>query len=228
VTVPQSGGSQDSTSSEPWQQVSQKLWNENLELANEISGTGFISGMASGTLPYDIHRNYMVQDIAFLHAYLAIGKDIATRPEVRELSSLSSQLRSQPISFDSYLSRLMATYKVSEPERVVLAPAMASYVGYVRTTGIRMHPIYSAIIGAACCRLWHWLATNLLGKIDPGNPYFSWVQEHSGLGDIVKSLEQGIDLSFASRMPFCDLTQASDVYRTTLTLERQAFLAAVD
>ena len=178
--------------------LSKKLWEDNIYLAEKSLQTKFVQNLKSGTLPKEKFQLYVVQDYFFLECFaraygLAVSK-AQDKQMIKLLSELLLGVSQELVLHDSYAKKwgINLSFKSIEP-------ATKNYTDFLKEVSQQNNLIEIMCAMAPCMRLYAWIGKSLENDVI-NNPYKEWIETYSdkSFENLAKKLENLIDNSTQS------------------------------
>jgi thiaminase/transcriptional activator TenA len=172
-------------------------WAGTRVLQDAIAAMPFNAEMASGTLPMETFRGYIVQDAHYLEGFArALALAAARAPDAegvaRLAGSASGAIAVERRLHADYLARFGVT-----PEAFAATPpsrACDHYVAFlVRTAAVDPFPVAVAAL-LPCFWIYHRVGTAIHASAAPDNPYRAWIDTYAG-DDFAASVRGMLDLT---------------------------------
>lgn len=199
---------------------SDRLWEQNKDLATACLEHPFLQGLASGALPREKFAWYLAQDASYLQGYarayaLALGK----APDAEGMLTFKEML-------DGAFEEMRLHHDYAKSWGVSLdrdpAPATRAYVDFLLRVAA-LEPVgHIASAMAPCMRLYAWLGRSLQPLAPVDSPYRSWIDTYASdaFEGLAVALEEAVD-----RYGGEAATLAAH-YRRAMELEQAFFEAA--
>mgnify|MGYP001272140890 FL=1 len=178
--------------------LSKKLWEDNIYLAEKSLQTKFVQNLKSGTLPKEKFQLYVVQDYFFLECFaraygLAVSK-AQDKQMIKLLSELLLGVSQELVLHDSYAKKWGINLKFKSIE-----PATKNYTDFLKEVSQQNNLIEIMCAMAPCMRLYAWIGKSLENDVI-NNPYKEWIETYSdkSFENLAKKLENLIDNSTQS------------------------------
>ena len=175
--------------------LSKKLWEDNIYLAEKSLQTKFVQNLKSGTLPKEKFQLYVVQDYFFLECFaraygLAVSK-AQDKQMIKLLSELLLGVSQELVLHDSYAKKWGINLKFKSIE-----PATKNYTDFLKEVSQQNNLIEIMCAMAPCMRLYAWSGKSLENDVI-NNPYKEWIETYSdkSFENLAKTLENLIDNS---------------------------------
>ena len=175
--------------------LSKKLWEDNIYLAEKSLQTKFVQNLKSGTLPKEKFQLYVVQDYFFLECFaraygLAVSK-AQDKQMIKLLSELLLGVSQELVLHDSYAKKWGINLKFKSIE-----PATKNYTDFLKEVSQQNNLIEIMCAMAPCMRLYAWIGKSLENDVI-NNPYKEWIETYSdkSFENLAKKLENLIDNS---------------------------------
>tara|TARA_B100000700_G_scaffold323685_1_gene427967 strand:- start:3860 stop:4486 length:627 start_codon:yes stop_codon:yes gene_type:complete len=201
--------------------ITQKLWENNYNLASLSLNTKFVQGIKKGDLPKTKFQEYIAQDYFFLESFaraygLAVSKS-KNKKNIKILSGLLSGVSEELILHETYAKKWDIDLTNNSIE-----PATKNYTDFLEEVSIDLSLIEILCAMTPCMRLYSWIGKNLLHMIS-NNPYKEWILTYSdrSFDKLAKSLENLIDEYNESY----DFDKINYLYRKAMELELDFFNA---
>lgn len=197
--------------------LSQKLFEENMDIAKSCLNHPFLQGIASGKLPQKNFVYYMAQDAFYLDCYAkAFALGIAKSPDKDARSQFKTLLDG---TFDelnlhgSYSDKLGFSLDVSPAEATLKYTDFLIRVASLEDIG------YLAAATSPCGILYEYLGCELAKDYNPDTTYKDWILTYSSdeFKDGTKMLDSIIDIYG------CDNERTRQYYRRAMELEYEFF-----
>lgn len=146
-----------------------------LKIPEKALNTRFIQEMKSGVLRPDVYGRYMVQDAVYLSHLAELFENAARMLEEQSPDNIDLALSftERSTRYESDFKQTLKTWQLKGAECVETGPAVRGYMEYQR--GVMIRNPKNLLIGTLpCSMLWPWMASNLMGKVNPQNPYKPW------------------------------------------------------
>ena len=200
--------------------LSERLWEQNQDLAREARETAFVCGLADGSLPADSFREYVAQDAYFLEAFsrgyaLALGRS-PDRGGLRDFFDLLSGVLEELKLHASYAARLHI-----DLERAQAGEATMAYCDFLLATAALSDVGEACAAMTPCMRLYAYLGQMLRAEPASAGPYQEWVDTYAApeFEQLAATLERLLD-RYATDNP-----RVSAIYRRAMRLEVAFFEA---
>lgn len=173
----------------------ERLWHENLDLAQACLEHPFVRGLADGTLPAEIFGRYVAQDAFYLEAFFRAYALAAARCEGRHDAAIAFHrlmggVLDELAMHAKHASRLGIDLTAATPYA-----ATSDYVDFL--LGVAWNRGLGEIIAAMtpCMRLYAYLGGELAESRRPGHPYAGWIETYSGaeMEELAATLEGLLD-----------------------------------
>ncbi len=157
--------------------TAEELWKLNRVTADACLAHPFVQGIAAGDLSLERFRVYVAQDAYFLEAFarayaLALAKS-SDREGIVVFKDLLVGVFEELTLHEGYAARWGVSL---EPEPL---PSTSAYCDFLLRTA-SLEPVgHTAAAMAPCMRLYAFLGTQLVPKLNPESPYREWVETYS-------------------------------------------------
>lgn len=201
----------------------EKLWKENIDLAQACLEHSFIQQLKDGTLNETVFKQYVAQDVFFLQTFfqayaLAAAKCGGEQEELRVYHDLMGGVLDELKLHAAYTERLGIEMQHIEPRN-----ATKAYTDFLLHTA--WHRGVGEILAAMvpCMRLYAFLGKELARFVHPGHPHKDWIETYAaeGFSDLAADLESLLD----SVAP--DIPAVHEVYRYAMQCELDFFSGAL-
>lgn len=204
--------------------LSQKLWQENTELASACRANPFVCGIFDGSLAKDRFSYYVSQDAfflkAFARAYVIAGAKASDWQDFVKLHTLA-----EGVFEELKLHRKYAQKWGVNVDDVHPAAATRRYTDFVMATawGCDTGLIVTALL--PCMRLYAWLGQQLLQQNPANHDYTDWIHTYSSneIEILACELEALVDKYADPENP-----EVASTYRYAMECELDFFQAAFD
>ncbi len=170
-------------------QLSQLLWNENFNIAQESLDTKFVQGIKSGNLPKKNFQAYLAQDYFFLESFakaygLAISKS-ENKHTIKILSQLLMGVSEELVLHESYSKQWGIDLSI-----ITINNSTREYTDFLAKVSKEMTSIEIISSMTPCMRLYAWIGKNLFESAY-NNPYKEWILTYSdqSFDDLALALE---------------------------------------
>lgn len=198
----------------------QRLWGENLDLANACLKHDFVTGLGDGSLPEDAFKRYVAQDAFFLLAFARGYAMCAARCESMQDFRIFLGLQQgvvEELQTHAEFARSMGI----DLQQVSPYPETSAYTQFLLNTagGASLGNTVAAM--TPCMRLYAFLGQSLAANGIPAHAYSDWIKAYCSdeFESLAVSLEECLDR-------FVDDPDAAAVaYRRAMECERDFFCA---
>ena len=204
--------------------ITKKLWEDNLEIAQQSLNTKFVQGLKTGSLPKNIFQEYLAQDYFFLETFakaygLAVSKS-NDKYSIRKLSELLMGFSEELILHETYAKK----WNIDLSNNYI-KKATKNYTDFLDDTSKRFSSVEIMFAMTPCMRLYSWIGKSLY-KEDFDNKYKEWIITYSdeSFENLANSLENLIETNKESY----DINQAKYLYKRAMELELDFFNAYSD
>tara|TARA_Y100001968_G_C19237234_1_gene657559 strand:- start:50 stop:676 length:627 start_codon:yes stop_codon:yes gene_type:complete len=204
--------------------ITQKLWENNYDIAFLCLNTNFIKGIKYGDLPKIKFQEYIAQDYFFLESFaraygLAVSKS-KNKNDIKTLSELLLGVSEELILHESYAKKWDINLIANSKDTVT-----KNYTDFLEEVSKNLSLIEIMCAMTPCMRLYSWLGKELLNEVS-NNPYKEWILTYSNknFDNLAKALENLIDEYKDSY----DLIQVNFLYKKAMKLELEFFKAYSD
>ena len=201
--------------------ITEKLWENNYNLASLSLNTKFVQGLKNGDLPKKIFQDYVAQDYFFLESFaraygLAVSKS-KKKKEIKYLSILLSGVSEELILHETYAKE----WDIDLTSNLI-EPTTKKYTDFLEEVSKNLSLIEILSAMTPCMRLYSWLGKQLL-NMTYNNPYRDWILTYSdeSFDNLAKSLELMID----EYDDYYDISQVNFLYKRAMELELEFFYA---
>ncbi|XP_078676498.1 aminopyrimidine aminohydrolase-like [Branchiostoma floridae x Branchiostoma belcheri] len=156
--------------------LSQRLWDQNSDLADAAWETQFIQGIAHGNLDPNDFGHYTVQDAAYCNAATDNLQFLTDKVEATHLEAF---IKGPYESYKKYTDYLYETWFL-KPDGADLGPAAQSYVDLENEIAHNEEALYYLVSMIPCLRLWAYLAIKMKneGYNKDSNIYKFWIDDN--------------------------------------------------
>jgi thiaminase (transcriptional activator TenA) len=196
------------------------LWRANADLAQACLASGFVRGVADGSLPIARFRAYVAQDARFLDAFArAYALALARSPDRHGLTTfhaLISGVLDELRLHTAYAERWQVDLSQTEPAAATLA-----YTDFLLSTAALQSVGETCAAMTPCMRLYAFLGQRLRGPRACETPYREWIDAYAApeFEALAATLESLLD-RYAS-----DTEVVHATYRRAMQLELAFFEA---
>jgi len=204
--------------------ITEKLWNDNYEIALLCLNTKFVQGLKTGNLPKHIFREYLAQDYFFLETFAkAYGLAVSKSKDKYSIKTLSELLMG--VSEELILHETYAKEWDIDLSNNYIKKATKNYTDFLDDTSKRLSSVEIMFAMTPCMRLYSWIGKSLYEE-DFNNKYKEWIITYSdkSFENLVNSLENLIETNQKSY----DINQAKYLYKRAMELELEFFYAYSD
>jgi len=201
--------------------LSKKLWEDNLYLAEKSLQTKFVQNLKNGTLPKEKFQSYIAQDYFFLECFarsygLAVYK-AQDKKMIKQLSELLLGVSKELVLHDSYAEKWGINLNSN-----CIEPATKNYTDFLNEVSQKYNLIEIMCAMAPCMRLYSWIGKSLRNDVT-NNPYKEWIETYSNKSfeNLAKTLENLIDISKQSSKG----NNLNFFYKKAMVLELEFFNA---
>jgi thiaminase/transcriptional activator TenA len=204
--------------------LSEKLWNENEDLAMASLNNPFVQGIFDGSLAKEKFSYYVSQDSfflkAFARAYIIAGAKAPDWEDFIKLHKLAEGVLDELKLHEKYAQEWGVNVGRVEP-----AAATRRYTDFVMATAWGYDTGLTVTALTPCMRLYAWLGQELALKNPPDHSYIDWIRTYSGdeIEELARDLEGLVDKYADPGNPLVIAT-----YRYAMECERDFFQAAFD
>ena len=129
--------------------------------------------MAKGTLDPAIYSSYMIQDIVYLRHVFKKYEEASGTFKVQGNKEFAQFFLERARRYEKDYLQSLERFQLKSDACVKTGPAVQMYMDYQKGV-VLDNPKYLPIATLSCGMLWPWMAGNLIGKVDPQNPYKQW------------------------------------------------------
>ncbi|KGF90212.1 MULTISPECIES: TenA family protein [Prochlorococcus] len=204
--------------------ITEKLWNDNYEIALLSLNTKFVQGLKTGNLPIHIFKEYLAQDYFFLETFAkAYGLAVSKSKDKYSIKTLSELLMG--VSEELILHETYAKEWDIDLSNNYIKTATKNYTDFLDDTSKRHSSIEIMFAMTPCMRLYSWIGKSLYEE-DFDNKYKEWIITYSekSFENLVNSLENLINTNQESY----NINQAEYLYKRAMELELNFFNAYSD
>ncbi len=154
------------------------LWRQNADTTQRCLEHAFVRGLADGTLDRDVFRQYVAQDVFFLHAFFKAYALAAAKCDDFERARIFHELMTGVLSE----LKLHASYSAKldiNLDQVKPYVATSAYTDFLLRAA--WHGSLAEIMAAMvpCMRLYAHIGSELVTSLRPGHPYQDWIKAYS-------------------------------------------------
>jgi len=200
-------------------ELSQLLWNENFNIAQESLDSKFVQGIKSGNLPKENFQAYLAQDYFFLESFakaygLAISKS-EDKHSIKILSQLLMGVSEELVLHESYSKNWGIDLSF-----VTINNSTREYTNFLAKVSKEMTSIEIISSMTPCMRLYAWIGKNL-SESACNNPYKDWILTYSdqSFDDLAFALE---NLMNNYKQPY-NYGKLNSLYQKAMQLEANFF-----
>ncbi|MEQ2242216.1 hypothetical protein ILYODFUR_033462 [Ilyodon furcidens] len=153
--------------------VYDRLWIQNQDIAQQTLKVPFLQHMQSGDLKADVYVRFMIQDINYLVKVTEMLKKMCERNMSPDIYLF---MVDRYKSYKKYADATLAEFNLSGVSEIKPIPTMEKYLSNYKTIMNEEEPIFFAVALLPCERLWIWLANRLQEK--ESNAYFTWKMDN--------------------------------------------------
>jgi thiaminase (transcriptional activator TenA) len=203
--------------------LSDQLWQENHQLAENCLEHPFVQGLAKGSLEREAFTRYVAQDAFFLRAFLRAYAAAAAKCEdleaAREFHAFMGGILEELQLHQGYAQRLNI-----DLFRVTPYPAARAYTDFLLASA--WHRGVDEILAAMtpCMRLYAYLGAQLSGENHSEHPYKEWIETYSS--DDFQNVAGRIE-NLLNRIAK-DTPSVHDAYRYAMICEYEFFSAPLE
>jgi thiaminase (transcriptional activator TenA) len=204
--------------------LADRLWNDNLDLAQAALSHSFIRGIADGSLPRHLFQDYVAQDAFFLEAFArAYAFAFARSPDRDGLEAfyrLIGGVLEELQLHAGYAARWKVNLDNVQPGQATLA-----YTEFLITTASTKTVGEICAAMTPCMRLYAFLGQALAaeGAAKPENPYREWIETYASRDfEALAATLEGLLNRYAEG----DSPSIARAYRRAMQLELSFFAAA--
>ena len=204
--------------------ITNKLWENNLDIALLSLKTKFVQGLKTGNLPKNIFQEYLAQDYFFLESFArAYGLAVSKSKDKNSIKTLSQLLVG--VSEELILHETYAKEWEIDLTNNYIKPETKNYTDFLEDVSKKLSSVEIMFAMTPCMRLYSWIGKKLSNMI-LNNPYKEWILTYSDddFDKLAKSLEKIID-NYQEKY---DINQANFLYKRAMELELDFFSAYSD
>ena len=203
--------------------ITQKLWENNSDIALLSLKTKFVQGIKTGKLPKTKFQEYVAQDSFFLDSFakaykLAINKSTSERSK-EILLKLLQGVKDELVLHETYSEN----WGINLQEHKIKI-STKKYTDFLDDISLNCSYIYILCAMTPCMRLYAWLGKKLERDVKD-NPYKEWINTYSDYDfeKLANSLENLIDTNGK-----LNIQKANNIYKEAMTLEFEFFQSYSD
>jgi len=201
--------------------ISNKLWENNFDLALLSLQTNFVQGIKTGNLPINIFQEYVAQDYFFLESFArAYGSAVSKSKDKNSIKSLSQLLVG--VSEELILHETYAKKWDIDLTNNQIKPATKNYTDFLDQVSNKQSAVEIMFAMTPCMRLYSWIGKSLSDNI-LNNPYKEWIITYSD--DSFDRLAQSLENLIDSSKEVYDINKANYLYKKAMELELGFFNA---
>ena len=162
--------------------LTEQLWTAGGPVVEAILDHPFLNELAAGTLPDEVFRTYLVQDVRYIADFVRAMSVAAGRLRTRPGTALLSRRAGEIAGEHELHEQLMADFAVTA-EQVAATPSSPTTAGYVSwvTALVYAEPLEEALAGLMACPWVYWeVGKALLHGGCPDPRYQSWIERYGG------------------------------------------------
>ncbi|MEM7795909.1 MAG: TenA family protein [Cyanobacteria bacterium P01_C01_bin.118] len=201
--------------------LSSKLWQEHLELANESLSHPFVQGIGDGTLPKALFAYYVGQDAFFLEAFARAYSVAAAKAPTWQSFNVFHDLAAGVLAELKLHQGYAESWDV-DLTQVTPGTATLQYTDFLLSTAWSQPIGVTAVAMSPCMRLYAYLGQQLAQHGVPDHLYKDWIHTYSG--DEFNQLAAQLEAIVEDYADDNDMVQAT--YRYAMECERDFFQAA--
>lgn len=197
-----------------------KLWNSNINIANQALATLYIQGIKNGTLDPIKYGAFTVSDAYYCYegAQGYLNAESQTQDPI-----LKAFLLKKYESYNTYNQTFTSIWRLRDASGIVPLPPTLAYSDFEQDVASHQDPIYTLITMIPCEYLWYWLANQISPPVQ-GNLYASWITGNDypdGAYTMGNFIEQ-----YVKTNPI-DENLAMNLYSQAMNYELQNFISAL-
>ncbi len=205
------------TNPPPADSIFWKMWDDSINIANEVLQTQFIEQIKNGTLNPITFGAFNVDD----GYYCFNGADdylLASQNATDKLLKLF--LGEKYISYEKYNDSFTKIWHIKDADSVIPSSVTKAYSDYERAVVVNKETIYSLVVMLPCDYLWYWFSSQIKDKT-PNNLYEPWIDDNidpSGayaIGNVLDLFSKEINTD-----------EAIKIYQTAMRFELDNFKQA--
>ncbi|XP_036453224.1 uncharacterized protein LOC118826371 [Colossoma macropomum] len=139
--------------------VSEYLWDNNLDLAEGTLHVDFLNKIKSHTMKAERFVKFMLQDILYLDGVTTILKVMSEK--VTEPEDLKNFIEGRYSSYKKFRDSCLQNLSIMDPNSIKPTSAIQKYLDTYREVMTESDPIYFVVALLPCPRVWSWMAQNL-------------------------------------------------------------------
>lgn len=156
----------------------ERLWQNNLDLAQRCLEHPLVRGLADGTLPVEVFRRYVAQDACFLRAFLSAYALCTARSPDTQAAAVLVEMQQGTLDelklHSAYSRELGIDLSNVRPYR-----ATAAYSDFLQRTAWAESADQTLAAMTPCVRLYGFLGSELARKGIPAHRYGDWIRTYS-------------------------------------------------
>lgn len=204
--------------------LSERLWQENRDLALACLEHPFIRRLSDGTLPAEVFGRYVAQDVHYLEAFFRAYALAAAHCEGRHRAAVAIHRLMGGVLQELEMHACHAEALDLDLGAVTPHPATTAYIELL--LGVAWHGRLGETIAVMtpCMRLYAFLGSELAFVRRPGHPYREWIDAYAGpeAAELAGTLEGLLD-ELAKDGP-----EIHRLYRRAMECELAFFAAPFD
>ncbi|XP_019617645.1 PREDICTED: uncharacterized protein LOC109464968 [Branchiostoma belcheri] len=203
--------------------LSERLWDQNLDLVDAAWDTKFIQGIAHGNLDPNDYGQYTVQDAAYCNA---ATDNLQFLTDKVQGAPLEEFFKGQYEGYKGYTQELYESWFL-KPDGADLGPAAQAYVDLEHEIAHNEEALYYLVSMIPCLRLWPYLAKMMEkgGYDKESNIYKFWIEDN-GSYKSAEEVEEVVDGCSLSGL--INEEKANQIYRKCMYGEVNFFKSACD
>lgn len=199
--------------------LADRLWQDDLDLADACRRHPFVRGLADGSLPLARYRDYVAQDAFFLRAFADAYRLAGERASDADGRRLFERLR-EGVADELRLHARTANSLGIDLAHTVPSDATLAYTEFLIAVAATQPEAHTAAAMLPCLRLYAWLGQRLSADLQPSSPFADWVRTYA---------DPGFDALWRQLAPRLEGAKAdalAPLHRRAMHLELRFFAAA--
>tara|TARA_Y100001970_G_scaffold291677_1_gene429784 strand:- start:4280 stop:4915 length:636 start_codon:yes stop_codon:yes gene_type:complete len=205
--------------------ASEKLWEENLDIAKLNLNTNFVKAIKDGSLPEKAFKSYIAQDAYFLEAfakgYAMLIFNSIDKEMMSDLVGLLVGVEEELKLHSKYMKSLNINLESFSPRTET-----SNYIDFLLNTASKGSSIEILSAMNPCMKLYSWISKEILpGSNISENKYSEWINTYSGEDFEKLSLILESNLNRLFNLDEINFHAISSIYRQALEFELDFFKA---
>lgn len=202
-----------------------RVFQQNIDIANQVVDTKYLTTMQKGILPPDNYGQLTVLDAYYCYRAADTYNTSLCKVEKETEASLYQLMRELHQSYRDYNQSFFDDWHIRTSESVNATKEFVDYAGHEHHTACSQHPIYTLVAMIPCYYLWYWFSNEMIHRgLADANLYKGWIE---GCCDPGTAYEIGnfIEDWRRSGKEFDEML-AAEIYHQSMLGELSVFTAA--